>query len=508
MVTSRATRSSPCLLLNSLIMLLFLRETSCSSDSASAPPPKLRDLVQDLIAKIELIADGPPPSSVPPKVIFYLFHLSMGRVFYPIGYGADPTGKNDSTEAIQSALNDAFNQLNNQSLELMPGVKDAGGAVIDLQGGSYRISKPITFPPSGGGNLLFKEGSLRASPQFPPERFLVELISPKSELLIYKTDDVGLFQGVGVYYEDITFRDILFDSAFRGGGILVVDTARVRITNSYFLNFTSKGILVQGGHETFISTCFLGQHPTVGNAKGEEFFSGTGIDLASNDNIVSDTVLFSSKVGLFIRGQSNLIIGVHTYNKMKRLGGVGIYLKREAWYNRIQSCFIDFNSLVIEDPHYVHVTGNFFYGDANVILKPDHGEIKGFTVAHNLFVGWGSPIVEVEEEFTRGIEQVRIENNQARNMTMKSTVAKMTVAGNGTRWVADFSEQLVFPDWIKNFQYSVMEKPCQGRRGGPGWMRVTDVSRNVVVVESDEAIDAVVSVAVDQYNPVGIFLNK
>ncbi|CAN1153832.1 Polygalacturonase QRT3, partial [Linum perenne] len=110
--------------------------------------------------------------------------------------------------------------------------------------------------------LQFKEGSLRVSPQFPSERLLVELISPKSELLIYKTDDVGLFQGVENYYKDNTFRDILFDSSFHGSGIRVVDTARVRITNSYFLNFTSQGILVQGGHETFISTCFLGQRPT------------------------------------------------------------------------------------------------------------------------------------------------------------------------------------------------------------------------------------------------------
>ncbi|CAN0841323.1 Polygalacturonase QRT3 [Linum grandiflorum] len=184
---------------------------------------------------------------------------------------------------------------------------------------------------------------------------------------------------------------------------------------------------------------------------------------------------------------------------MKQLGGVGIYLKSEAWYTRIQSCYFDFNSLVIEDPHYIQVTGNFFYGDANLILKSEYGEARGLSVAHNVFSGEGSAIVEVEGEFKGGIEQVVIEDNQVRNMTMKSTAAKMNVAGNGTRWVADFSRVLVFPDWVKSFQYWVMEKPGQrGRR--PGWVRVTDVSKNVVVVESDEAIDAVVSVAVDQYN--------
>ncbi|KAF8365206.1 hypothetical protein HHK36_032782 [Tetracentron sinense] len=67
-----------------------------------------------------------------------------GRVFYPIGYGADPTGAQDSSDAILMALGDAF-QLQNE-LVLLPGVNDLGGVVIDMQGGNYKISKPIRFP--------------------------------------------------------------------------------------------------------------------------------------------------------------------------------------------------------------------------------------------------------------------------------------------------------------------------------------------------------------------------
>ena len=73
-------------------------------------------------------------------------------MFYPIGYGADPTGVQDSSDAILHALNDAFQVKN--GLQLLPGVNDLGGAVIDLQARNYRISKPIRFPASGGGNVL------------------------------------------------------------------------------------------------------------------------------------------------------------------------------------------------------------------------------------------------------------------------------------------------------------------------------------------------------------------
>jgi len=49
------------------------------------------------------------------------------------------------------ALSDAFQVQN--GLELLPDVHDLGGVVIDLQGGNYKISKPIRFP-SGGGNIV------------------------------------------------------------------------------------------------------------------------------------------------------------------------------------------------------------------------------------------------------------------------------------------------------------------------------------------------------------------
>ena len=66
-------------------------------------------------------------------------------------YGADPTGAQESCDAIMDALSDAFQVQN--GLELLPDVHDLGGVVIDLQGGNYKISKPIRFP-SGGGNIV------------------------------------------------------------------------------------------------------------------------------------------------------------------------------------------------------------------------------------------------------------------------------------------------------------------------------------------------------------------
>ncbi|KAG6763879.1 hypothetical protein POTOM_031323 [Populus tomentosa] len=94
-----------------------------------------------------------------------------------------------------------------------------------------------------------------------------------------------------------------------GGGGFVVDSARIRINNSFLLHFTTEGILIQGGLGTFVSSCFLGQHSTAGSCPGERDFSGTAIDLWSNDNAITD-VLFSAAIVVLLRGQSNIPLGV------------------------------------------------------------------------------------------------------------------------------------------------------------------------------------------------------
>jgi hypothetical protein len=67
-------------------------------------------------------------------------------------YNADPTGQYDSTRALQTAVNKAFEVATKH--ELLPGISDLGGVEIHLEGGEYLISYPLQFPSKGGGNLV------------------------------------------------------------------------------------------------------------------------------------------------------------------------------------------------------------------------------------------------------------------------------------------------------------------------------------------------------------------
>ncbi|KAJ0485467.1 putative polygalacturonase [Helianthus annuus] len=420
---------------------------------------------------------------------------SSGRVFYPIGYGADPSGAQDSTVAVIDAVTDACSVGNGQ--QLLPGVNDLGGAIVDLQGGSFRISKPIIIPPNSG-NLVIQGGTLRASNTFPSDGYLIELHSPSS-LKSSKTKSHDTLSDIKtrnepIYYEDITLRDILFDSSNISGGLLVVDSARTRVTNCFFVHFVTEGILVERGHETFISSCFMGEILNVGGDQRERDFIGTAIDLTSNDNAVTDVVIFSAAIGIVLRSQINIITGVHCYNKATVFGGIGILIK--SGQIRMDNCYLDYNSIVIEDPTQIHVTNGFFLGGGNIVLKSVNGRISGLNIINNMFTGDSRSVVELDGEFT-SIDQVVIDQNNAiGGMRMKSTVGKLAVTGSGTVWRADFSPVLVFPDRISHVQYSVYNSAL--RINGMGGHAVTNVSGNIVVVETEKQMNGTVWFLVDQ----------
>ena len=171
-------------------------------------------------------------------------------------------------------------------------------------------------------------------------------------------------------------------------------------------------------------------------------------------------------------------------------------MKAGGSLTRISNCYLDFNGIVMEDPKQVHITDGFFLGDGNVVLKSVHGHVNGLNIVDNMFNGNPSKmkaIVELDGEFT-DIDQVVVERNNAVGMSLKSTVGKLTVPGNGTQWVVDFSPLLLFPNRINHFQYSVYGE------GGSRFAAhsVTNVSNNMLVVESKNPFQGLVSVFVEQ----------
>ncbi|XP_020575576.1 polygalacturonase QRT3-like [Phalaenopsis equestris] len=433
-----------------------------------------------------LAAGAAPPLSTPQSSSSS--SQLRSRVYSVMDYGADPRGIADSTQAIKRALADACASLEDR--RLMSQIADLGGSELNLGGGSYLISSPLTLPSNPIGNIKIHQGTLRASDDFPAGRYIIELGSNSSESTTSNYN-----------FEFVTLSGLMIDANHRAGGIIVINSLRTTISGCYIVRFTSEGISVRSGHETLITNSFIGQQITAGAHPQEKSFTGTGISLTGNDNIVTDVVIFSAAIGILIAGPANILTGVHCYNKASAFGGMGIYLKSPGLtQTRIVNCYLDYNSIVSEDPVQLHVSGTFFLGDANVVLKSVKGVLRGINIVENVFsgLGGGVDIVRLDESggaFT-AVDQVMVGRNSVEGMRVRSTVGKASVRGNGTTWTVDFSPVLLFPNRIDQVQYSLLagsEFPKHALR---------KVSDNRVVIESDVAVQATVYAHVEQYGGI------
>ncbi|CAB4302620.1 unnamed protein product [Prunus armeniaca] len=405
---------------------------------------------------------------------------SGSRVHHVTEYGADPTGRLDSTGALQEAISVAF--ASPLDGHLITGVADLGGTEVHLDGGTYKISRPLRLPDAGGGNFMIHGGSLHASDDFPTDRHLIELWSSSNSFV----------------YEDITLKDLMINSNFRGGGIAVINSLRSTIDNCYISHFTTSGILIQGGHETYVRNSFIGQHINIGGDHRERNFSGIGINIQGNDNAITDVVIFSASIGVMVQGQANVLTGVHCYNKATTWGGTGIYVRAPGLtQTRILNSYFDFTGIVAEDPVQLHIAGSFFLGNAFILIKSLKGVACGISIVDNMFSGdyTGVPIVQLDQsngQYFTTIDQVMVDRNVVQGMVLKSTVAKGSVWSNGTRWTVDFSKLLLFPDLIQNVQYTL-----HASKSFPKHV-LRNVSSNRVTVESDVPVSATLRVSVDQ----------
>ena len=140
------------------------------------------------------------------------------RAFCPTDFGADPTGLVDSTQAVLRAVDSMLAECAGNGTAptaarpMAPGVRNCGGAVLDLRGGTYLISAPVVIPVHCG-NLNINGGTLRASATFPANRSLVEL------------GNKAVKNGA----EFINVHEVFFDSSHvAAGGLLIANCISVR----------------------------------------------------------------------------------------------------------------------------------------------------------------------------------------------------------------------------------------------------------------------------------------
>ena len=228
----------------------------------------------------------------------------------PIDFGADPTGKQDSTEAMLKAMGALLNATGKASHHMASGIVDLGGSTLDLQGGQYLISKPLVVP-QFFGNLRVVRGTLRASAKFPAAQYLIHIGNASCEPDIQHSCN-----------EFVEMSEVLFDASHvAAGGVYIANTMGSTIgPSAFFTGFTTAGVYIQEGHETMISEAWFAEYYWSDSVPANS--SSIGVHINGNDHFLTDVIVFQyTHIGVQIDGAANLLQGVHTWNGGMLAGG-------------------------------------------------------------------------------------------------------------------------------------------------------------------------------------------
>eukprot|EP01043_Picozoa_sp_COSAG02_P020242 COSAG02_NODE_994_length_15358_cov_42.651812_6_plen_247_part_00 len=205
--------------------------------------------------------------------------------FFPATYGADPSGVEDSTAALQHAITLAMNASRHGPCDAR-GDPACGTAVVDLQRGIFLVSTSLNWTGSGG-NWEICCGTLVASKEAEGRGWPLIAVT-------------GLNNG----HQNIAFSDLALDGGMVGDGLFLLNVLRARLSGLYVVNYHKDGVVVQKGHEVDIHDSFFGQCDTVAcpgqtqppqkpQVNSSVNIGSTAIVLAGNDHFVHDCVIFN-----------------------------------------------------------------------------------------------------------------------------------------------------------------------------------------------------------------------
>ena len=232
---------------------------------------------------------------------------SQPQGWSPSAWGADPSGRVDSSPAFGRMLSALFNASAHHK-RMAANIVDLGGATVDLGGGDYLLSQPLLVPPFFG-NVHFVDGTLRAAPSFPPSSWLVQVGNLSCQPLLPN----GKPDGQGSCVEFVTFSNMLFDAAHvAAGGVNIANAMGATVgPSAFFIGFKQAGVRIDGGHEVMIIEAWLAECYWSN-------FEALGGPCAGESPGSSSPEWKSESIGILINGPDNYLENVRSNTAVAR----------------------------------------------------------------------------------------------------------------------------------------------------------------------------------------------
>eukprot|EP00937_MAST-01D_sp_MAST-1D-sp2_P006614 g6614.t1 len=390
----------------------------------------------------------------------------------PADFGGDATGTSDSAPAFRAAVA-ALQLLCRSDSNATTARLDCGGAVLDLRGGWYAVSEPVRIP-APMSNLWVRGGSIVARPEFAAAR-------PSEDFLLVLGAGAGAGAGSG-RSSNVGVQQLTLDAKKVAGGCLFVDGAQFSTVGPglMLLGFSSYGIEAAGSGGTVVQGVFAGEWP-VSDPRGHDLslLAGTAVHFAppQHDGFVTNTIIWSARVGVHLHGAAQQLGGVHPWNyvahpadghQTSAVDGAGLGIVVASAGARVENCYLDTVPLVLNvtgGAGHTLVSGNLFLKNASVLLSAPRWArpsartgVTGITVTDNVFSCKASAqfgaceagavlLDETGSRFGGDIADVRVDGNEVdADAGYRATRARKALAvRNATGATLDFSGSLLFP---------------------------------------------------------------
>ena len=255
-----------------------------------------------------------------------------------------------------------------------------GLRVLDLQGKTFEISKPIYIHKVS--NVIISNLRIKVSKDFSSKKnllFEVPKFTEEFALNLYKV-------------KNILLKDVYIDCGKNASGISVSKFLRVKIVRQYIVHQTKFGIFspkcseINGNnHELEILDSNIMEYE-FGDGYGEnkdnlpkfdeaKSRTSVGIFLGQADNVIADCNIHLCEVGILSNMRANRIQGNHITaggTKEREIFDCIVVNKNKRGACLIHNNYIDNGRLLIKtsndemaDRNYVHVTDNIFYRGYN-----------------------------------------------------------------------------------------------------------------------------------------------
>ncbi len=357
------------------------------------------------------------------------------------------------------------------------------------------LSSPI-YIPEYVGNMALGHGSLVAddSGAFPANSFLLIVGDPS-----------GCNVPQGSCNVDLAFPELFFDGRHVASALQINHVMGTTVgPASYFLNFTLYGMQVNAGHEVMMSRCWLGETNYDYPFSPSDLPTAVAIQLNGNDHFISETIVFSSKVGIEVNGAANNILNCHVWfpdNQALAFVDQGVMaFHNTGSQNRFSGCYIDGSRAVLSGAGSVDtIWTNGFECCAGVAGVP-HGILllgntvgPGLIIQNNIFEGGNIFSIPTDNETAVTVSATVVAQNIFGAMNPGATRAMKTLSQTAaTQWFFNFCDVLIFPTIVRASVISVVSEE------GNFPIAATRTPNNcTVLVETSVAMTGQVTVEVD-----------